>query len=310
MRPLSHAAVLLACMPFLPGCEAIVSWDTDRLDRDDADTSTDPVEDTVDVPEDTVDVPDTPVDTAEDTVEDAEPDEGPGECPPDDSTHLYIYVEGVVRGMVTGTPREDLYVAAVDPNDVMDNPTSPPILGQDVTLSDGSFDLGCINVKNVGLGLILLVDDNPRDGDSGLIFPTAVLAEIWFTDSDKHDIRDMSIYPLSNTLNGSLLVGQMGLDPATDGVVMGFVSDTNTHERLNGATVDRTTLSVDVEYPNADFTGVESDGDTSVSGCFVVTESLTMASLTAQVTGYTFDNYFASTVDGVCLFVLMEGTPI
>jgi len=265
------------------------------------------VDSEVDTPEDTT--ADTPEDTPEDTTTDSPEDvPGDGECPPDDTTHIYINVAGQVQHMAGGDV-DGLYVAAISPVDALTNPAPTPI-GTDVTATDGTFAMPCINVAEVALGLVILVDDNPADGVAGDLFPTGTGVKAWTLPVEKVDVLDATPFAVPNALVAGLEAAITGLDAETNGMAMGLVVDGTTHAPIDAAAVTVTSgAAVPVAYPNATMTGLETDSNTSANGSFVITVPLTTIRVfTATATGYTFGTHQAATKAGFIYFMIMAGT--
>jgi hypothetical protein len=250
---------------------------------------------------------DTPAETAPDTEEDT-PEDVPtdGACPPDDDTHLYVNVAGQVQHLAGGDAG-GLYVAAISPMDALMNPTPTPI-GEGVTGSDGTFGMTCLNVKDVALGLVILVDDDPEDGDAGDFFPTGTGVKAWTTDDEKVDVLDATPFALPNAVVTGLEAGT-SIDPAGVGMVMGLVIDSGTHAPIDEAVVTNADGSdAPVVYPTADFSGLETDDNTSANGSYVfdIDSALVLSNFTAEATGYTFGDHQAASKAGFCYFMIIS----
>jgi hypothetical protein len=258
------------------------------------DTSVDTVEDTV--------TPDVEEDTTTDAPEDVVEEDGTGACV-DDDTHHYITVSGTVTPLATGDTG-GLYVAAISPIEAL-SPGAPTPIVEGTTESDGSFTLECINTYGVNLGLVILVDDDPEDGEGGTFFPTGTGVQAWTDPMTAVDEDAASVMAVTNDLVDTLETAT-GLDAMGDGFIMGLVIDSSTGDPIEGATVESAGGgSLPVEYPTADFSGLESDGDTSANGSYVITESLALTALTAEASGYTFGEHNAATKGGFCYFQMM-----
>jgi hypothetical protein len=253
-----------------------------------------------------VDAPDTAVDTEEDTEEDAPADvPTDGGCPADDATHIYINVAGQVQHLAGGDA-SGLYVAAISPLDALTNPTPTPI-GTSTTGTGGVFAMDCINVKNVALGLVILVDDDPEDGVDGTFFPTGTGVKGWDTDVEKVDVLDATPFAVPNTVIAGLEAGT-SIDPDAIGVVMGLILDGTAHTPIDEAVVTRADgTDAPVVYPTADFMGLETDGNTSANGSYVfdIDTALTLSNFTAEATGYTFGEHQAASKAGFCYFMII-----
>ena len=57
-----------------------------------------------------------------------------------------------------------------------------------------------------------------------------------------------------------------------------------------------------MSYPTADFTGLETDDNTSANGSFVFNGSVTLSSFQAEASGYTFTPHQAGSKAGFCYF--------
>lgn len=249
---------------------------------------------------------DTAVDTSPDTEEDTPMDvPTDGACPADDDTHLYINVAGQVQNLASGDV-DGLYVAAISPMDALTNPTPTPI-GTDVTDSAGQFAMPCIDVKSVMMGLVILVDDDPEDGVDGDFFPTGTGVKAWADDSERVDVLDAAPFALPNTVVGAL-EGLTSIDPAGEGMVMGLVMDSTDRTPIDGAVVTNADgTAAPIVYPTADFSGLETDDNTSANGSYVfdIGSSLPLSNYTAEATGYTFGVHQAASKAGFCYFMII-----
>lgn len=292
---MKNLTTMLACVAVLhlAGCD-------DGNGDDDEDTTTDTaVEDTV---EDTV-VADTEEDVPEDVPMDEETD-GPMVCE-DDATHHYIDVSGTITALPAGDV-EGLYVAAISPLDALGS-DSPTPLATGTTDADGNFTLECINTVGVMLGLVILVDDNPEDGVAGSFFPTGTGIQAWTDPTTAVDEDAATAMAVTNTLVGGLET-LTSIDATADGFVMGLVVDGATGAPIDGAEVSGVSSTIAVAYPNADFSGLETDDSTSANGSYVVDQELGLSALTATATGYAFGEHQAATKEGFCYFQMMTGT--
>jgi hypothetical protein len=276
----------------------------------DADVTPDPTPDPTQ--EDTV--PDTTPDpTDEDVVEDVPVDTPEEEMPacPDDSPpdHIYIDVNGAVTSLDGTTDVVGTLAAAISPLDALTNPSPTPIATSAVG-TDGVFGMECIDVGPVTLGLVVLHDDDPSGSDDNF-YPTGTGVIGWLTADEKVDVTGGAVFGISQTLKAG--IGTMtSVDIDTNGLAMGLVVDGTTGTPLDGATVSRSGGdAINVMYPTADFSGVETDGNTSANGVYIITDALTTIAgdLTAEATGYTFGDHSAATKGGFIYFLVMAGTP-
>jgi hypothetical protein len=298
-------AVLLLVM-LASGCD---DYSGEPWPDADADAGTDTLDTTeeavVDVPVDTpVETgPDTGPDTAPDTPVDIPPDSA---CPPNDASHLYISIAGQVRKPLGGYLDES-HVSAVAALEFL-TASDPGSIGSTVSDSSGAFSIPCINVKDVALGLVLVVDDRAEDGLAGLFLPTGTPVASWATDTDKVDIPDAVVYLVDNSFV-TLLESVTSNDASDVGLVMGIVNDGSTGTPINGAEVRYGDLTVaPVVYPSS--TGFETDGDTSSLGLFVfdISSPMSLTTITAVASGHTFGTYQAATRAGACYFLVLEST--
>jgi hypothetical protein len=263
---------------------ALVAGCGDDDSNGEPDGTTDPVEETVE-------------EVIEDVVEE-------GECPPDDATHIYINVYGQVQPLVPGGNVEGLMVAAISPMDAL-LPGDPTPLDSTVSDADGNFMFECLDVGTVSLGLVLLVDDDPSGSDDDY-FPTGTGVAAFDGPEDKVDIDTAAPMAVANTLIGGLEALITDLDTATNGLAMGLVVDRATSAPIDGAVVN--TAAGDpapVSYPTADFSGLETDDNTSANGSFVFNGEVTLSSYTAVADGYTFGEHQAATKAGFCYFMML-----
>ena len=310
MKHLKSIFALMLALGFLAACDD--GGDKKDADADVVETPTEDVVATEDAPaEDVVATEDA---HAEDVIAETEGD-APTDVPAeetapcvDDATHIYIDVTGTVTALPSGTV-EGLMVAAIAPLDALGNPTPTPLKAGAVA-ADGTFSLTCINVKDVALGLVILVDDAAGDGIDGTIFPTGTGIKAWMIDAEKVDITDAPVFALTNTLRQGLET--MGsFDAVTNGFVMGTVVNGTTGAPLDAAVVKKTPSgTLTVVYPTADFSGVESDSNTSANGIYVVPGPLTLSTITAEKTDFTFTTGQAATKGGFCYFLILIGTPV
>jgi len=254
-------------------------------------------------PDGTTDAVDTVEETVEEVIEDVVEE---GECPPDDATHIYINVMGQVQSLVPSGNVEGLMVAAISPLDAL-MPGDPTPIATTTSGTGGVFSFECLDVGTVTLGLVLLVDDDPGGTDDDY-FPTGTGVAA-FTEpdgSDKVDIDTAAPMAVANTLIGGLEALITDLDTATNGLAMGLVLDGTTHNPIDGAVIN--TAAGDpapVSYPTADFTGLETDSNTSANGSFVFNGPVVLSSFTAEATGYTFGEHQAATKAGFCYFMML-----
>jgi hypothetical protein len=301
--------MILTVLPFV-----MVAWGCDDYTGEpwpdaDVDAGSDVLDTTgeaiVDVPVDTpVEVgPDTGPDTAPDTPVDIPPDSA---CPPNDATHLYISIAGQVRNPLGGY-LEEAHVSAMAALEFL-TISDPGSIGSTVSDSSGGFSIPCINVKEVALGLVLVVDDRTEDGVSGLFLPTGTPAASWATDTDKVDIPDAVAYLVDNSFV-TMLESVTSNDASDVGLVMGIVNDGSTGMPINGAEVRYGDLTAaPVVYPSS--TGFDTDGDTSSLGLFVfdISSPMSLTTITAVASGRTFGTYQTATRAGACYFLVLEST--
>jgi hypothetical protein len=279
----------------------------------DADVTPDPTPDPTQ--EDTV--PDTTPDpTDEDVVEDVPEDTPEEEMPacPDDNppADIYIDISGMVTSLDTAASLESSWTAAISPADALDPTVPVPTpLGTAIADSDGIFAMTCVDVGQVPFGLVILHDDDPAGSDDNF-YPTGTGVKAWTTDTQRaEDITGSAVFGISQTLAAGIET-MASVDIDTNGLAMGMIVDGTTHTPIDGATIERSGgTAINVIYPNADFSGVESDGNTSANGVFIITDVLAMMiiDLTAAATGYTFEDHQAATKGGFIYFLMVAGTP-
>jgi hypothetical protein len=291
----------LLVLAFMPACgNGGGEGDADAEATDDG-TPPEPGEDVVDP------TGDDPV-AEQEVIPDAPEEEAPA-CPVDTPpSHIYIDVDGTVASLDGETAVAGMLVAAISPMDALLNPT-PVHLQEDTVGADGSFAFDCLDVGPVDLGLVVLADDS---GSAATWYPTGTGIKAWGTPPVKEDVTGAMVFGISETLAAGI-EALTSMDFDTTGVVMGLVVDGTTGTPIDGAVVARSGSGtpLNVAYPNAAMDNLETDGNTSANGSFVIviTAALPLTNITATASGYTFDVHQAATKAGFIYFLAMPGTP-
>jgi len=254
------------------------------------------------------DIQDIPVEVPIDVIEETEI---PPACPPDDPpSHVYVNVSGIVQTGMGGDP-SGLFVGVYGAMELFSSPNPDP-LDWDTVAGDDSFDFECVDVGPLSIGIVGIVDDmavSGPDGPSGEYFPTGVELANWYDSGVKEDVTGAVLFVIENMAVDMLLEFISTLDPVGEGFVMGVVKDEATSTPLESATVnaDGSGDTVDVYYLGEDGYGLETDGNTSSSGLFVIPDPLGFTMITASKSGYTFESKMAATRGGYCFFILING---
>lgn len=225
-------------------------------------------------------------------------------CPDAPAGEYHISIAGKAMHLHDRSDAGSIMVAPISPMDALTNPNPTPLDTQ-VTAANGIFQTECFDVTQVGLGIIMLADDNPIDGPAGTYYPISTGVIGWDTNEEKVCVNDAAVMALVNDpiVNG---IGMLpDIDPATEGFAMGIVVDA-AGDPVPGATV---TLAngdplTKVYYPSADFTDLTTGTETSAVGLFILPASnfTTITDITAQKTGMTFEVMKAAAPDGLCYF--------
>jgi hypothetical protein len=242
----------------------------------------------------------------QEVIEDTPEEEAPA-CPADDPpTHVYIDVDGTVVSLDHVTSVDGILASAISPVAAL-APGDPPHLAEDTVGADGAFAFDCLDVGEVAFGLVVLTDDS---GATDTFYPTGTGVKGWLNPADKTDVTNATVIATPNTAAAGLET-LAGMDFDATGVAMGLVIDQTTGNPIDGAEVVRTPSgTLNVVYLNADMDGLETDGNTSTSGMFIITDSLTsIINITVNASGYTFVSGQAATKAGFIYFIIMAGTP-
>jgi hypothetical protein len=294
--------ILLACLAlaWAAGC------DDGGNGNEDVDVDVQPDDVTHDdVTVDDVTTDDVPADdvTTDDVVVDDTPEEEALPCPDDNPPdEIYIDVAGVVISLDQTTAVEGTVAVGIKPLDALTSPTPEPIANA-VVGDGGAFAWECMNAGPVALGLVILHDDAPEATDN--FYPTGTGVAGWAVPADRVDITDATVFGISNTLRTGIET-MTSRDIDTVGLAMGIVINGTTHAPVDGATVSRAGGgTLNVIYPTADFSGLETDGNTSANGVYIITDTLTLTSdITAEATGLTFaEDHQAATKPGFIYFL-------
>ena len=226
-------------------------------------------------------------------------------CAPDDAEHIYVRVAGRVApvgaGEISGASLTLVPVLSALVGD-------PTVLAETFANDDGTFAFACTDVRDVPLGVTVLVDDGSADGDAGTFFPTYNVVSAWPGDVDKTDVCDATIHvPTVMVVRG--LAALTGIRP-DEGLVMGMVMNDATWSPLAGARVvrDGSGSPLSVAYPTPDFTGLETSSVTSTSGMWIVSGALAgLTNVVAELDGYRFEVQPVASPPGHCLFVSFPG---
>jgi hypothetical protein len=303
--------ILLACLALVwaAGCDDGGNGNEDvDVDVTPDDVTHDDVT-TDDVTPDDVTTDDVTTDdvTTDDVVADDTPEEEALPCPDDSPpTHIYIDVAGLVRSLDGTTAVGGTIAVGISPLDALTNPTPTPLATSAVD-ADGAFGWECMDAGPVTLGLVILHDDAPEATDN--FYPTGTGVAAWASATDKVDLPDAAVFGVSNTLLG-VIEAATSVDADTNGLAMGVIVNGTTGVPVDAATISRSGgTAIDVFYPNATFTGAESDGNTSANGVFIITEPIPtlIADLTATATDLTFGEHQAATKGGFIYFLVIAG---
>jgi hypothetical protein len=229
-------------------------------------------------------------------------------CPPDDPPgHIYIDVDGTVMPLDMTTPVTGTFTGAISPLDALVNPSPTPI-GSSSVSAVGAFSMVCMDVGPVVLGLVILHDDDPAD-PSNLFYPTGTMVRDWSTAEERVDVTGAAVFAVSQSLAAAIMI-MASVDIDADGLAMGIVVDGTTGAPLDGAAIVRLGGdALDVVYPAPDFSGMETDGNTSVSGVFIIAQPVLplISDVTAVVPGYTFEQGSMATRAEFIFFVVFAG---
>jgi hypothetical protein len=246
-------------------------------------------------------------------------DDGPGDplpddaCPPDDPLHRIISVSGIVNSIFTtgGTGEEvgGLHIALYSALDVYMDPDIPPLAAGTIEAGpsdyEGTFDLSCVDVHNVIVGLVALVDEEAGSTTNDF-FPTATLI-LQESGSDMEDEETGQAVAVIDDAVDVFAFLISDLDPDS-GFIVGMVADPDSFEGIGGASVTSTGTGVTVNYLDESLMSLRTDGKTASHGIFVIAGPVTMTQLTAQLSGYVFDSPIAATVNGICTFTTILGS--
>lgn len=221
--------------------------------------------------------------------------------------HIYVNASG--RVVVLQDPQDTnqydptgLYIGPVSPYEAIANPDFQPFLDGEVA-EDDTYSFECMDVTDVARGLVLMMDDNPRDKGSGTFFATATGIQAWRVDSQKVDSTGRVAYLPTNGLVDKInaLYPQ---DIRETGFMMGIVLDTATGKGIEGAQVINH-HNIPIKYPNPDWTAL-SDTGTSSSGMFLLMEESRLNMFDGLKEGYTFNDHEGATQLGYCYFMIID----
>jgi hypothetical protein len=230
-------------------------------------------------------------------------------CPNAPAGEFHIAVRGKVYDITTmqGVRASIDYIR---PMDALTNPEPPCISCGRWRESDenGNFELSCVDVTEVAIGLVVVVDDPLSIPGQDLYFYSASGAKSWSTNADKVCEYNAKAYAVPNTLVAAL-DANTSVDSAGFGFVLGVVTDTDGNW-VEGAVIkkgDGTNL-VEVIYPNADFSTFDGTA-TSTYGFFVLPHTNFATGITAIVAekeGMTFGAEQAAPKAGFCYVVIIN----
>jgi hypothetical protein len=235
--------------------------------------------------------------------------EGDPDCCPDaPQGEFHIEISGHTKN-VLGSSQDTVGVAAVSPMEFL-TVANPTRLAETTTaMNDGEFTLGCFDVTDVALGIVVMADDTEWDGGAGDYFPTGTAVVDWETNEDKVCLEHADVFVL-NALAVAFFDNLPDIDSAADGFVMGMVVDTAGNP-VAGATIEKADGSGmdSVYYPSVDFADMESGSSTSNNGIFILPAlnfTTGIVHLTGDKSGMNFDTTTAASKPGSCFFVLIR----
>jgi hypothetical protein len=263
--------------------------------------------------------PDIDVPDEADAGADPPADDGPGDtlpddaCPPDSPSHRIISVSGSVNSIFFSEGGSEkvggLHVGLYPALSVYMNPDIPPLAGGTIEAGpsdhEGTFDLPCVDVFGVSVGLVALVDEDVG-ATTDDFFPTATLILQKSGSEMTGEETGMAVAVINDAVNVFAFIVP-DLDRA-GGLVIGRVADSYTFEGIGGALVASTGTGVTVYYPDETLMSLKTIEGTASHGVFVIAGPVSMTQLTASLAGYVFDTPITATVNGICTFTFIFGS--
>ena len=229
-------------------------------------------------------------------------------CPNAPEGAIHISANGQVINLATQQGAQ-VDLTPIEPQAAL-APGDPTHLGDTSTDAQGAFNIDCLDVTNIALGLVVLTDDPGFDGGQGDFFPTGTGIKAWKTNEEKTCVEGAMAIALPNTMVAAL--DQLpNIDSINEGFVMGMVVD-DAQAPVEGATItagDGSDLSAGAYYPNADFSDLTSGTATSPNGLFLLPAAnfpQGVASITANKEGHTFEIAQAAAKPEFCYFSVIQ----
>ena len=219
-----------------------------------------------------------------------------------------IYMSVAGNAIVAGTNMEPaiVYLAAISPLDALSspNPTHIATGESDSDGNTGAFELGCFDVTDVVMGMVILTDDLVPDGSSGDYFPTGTGVKLWETKYEKQCVEGAVVIAVPNMMVMGMDAALIDFDLRADGFVMGMVVDAS-GVPVAGVEIkkaDGTDLDA-VFYPEVTGSfGIATD----VGGAFLLPASNFAAggivAINAYKSGMTFGPTQVAAKSGFCFF--------
>jgi hypothetical protein len=170
--------------------------------------------------------------------------------------------------------------------------------------ASGAFTTDCFDASGIGLGLVVLADDEGFDGTGGTYFPTGTGVKAWTDDiNTKVCVEEAVVFAVPNTMVNNL--GALPGFDSTKGFVLGFVMNAS-RQPVAEAVVKKAdgTEFTTIYYPNptfTDFTGTS----TSATGMFLIPGALTLVGAKPEKAGLTWQASQVAAVPNYCYMSMM-----